>query len=99
MTETREEERIRDVLHACARLGRLYQVRRDHFYPAATVVEMADIVQALASEHGRIQAAAFRNRLGTGRKLAIHILEFFDRVGFTRRIRDERVIRNADMWH
>lgn len=99
VTETREEERIRDVLHACARLGRLYQVRRDHFYPAATVVEMADIVQALASEHGRIQAAAFRNRLGTGRKLAIHILEFFDRVGFTRRIRDERVIRNADMWH
>lgn len=98
-TATLDEERIREVLSACARLGRLYQVRRDHFYPAATVVEMADIIQTLASEHGRIQAAAFRNQLGTGRKLAIHILEFFDRVGFTRRIRDERVIRSEGMWH
>ena len=99
VTETLTEERIREVLIACARLGRLYQVRRDHFYPAATVIKMATIVQTLTSEHGRIEAATFRNHLGTGRKLAIHILEFFDRVGYTRRIRDERVIRNADMWH
>ncbi|MGR2738456.1 selenocysteine-specific translation elongation factor [Billgrantia sp. Q4P2] len=93
-----DEARIREVLIACARLGRLYQVRRDHFYTAETVTEMATIVQTLQQEHGRIRAAAFRDRIGTGRKLAIHILEFFDRVGYTRRVGDERVIRNADMW-
>ncbi|MGR4070414.1 selenocysteine-specific translation elongation factor [Billgrantia sp. C5P2] len=98
MSESLDEARIREVLIACARLGRLYQVRRDHFYLAETVTEMAAIVQALAQEQGRIRAAAFRDRLGTGRKLSIHILEFFDRVGFTRRIGDERVIRHADMW-
>jgi selenocysteine-specific elongation factor len=96
--ESLDEARIREVLIACSRLGRLYQVRRDHFYPAATVAEMAAIVQALEREHGRIRASAFRDRIGTGRKLAIHILEFFDKVGFTRRIGDERVIRNAEMW-
>lgn len=96
--ERLDEARIRQVLTACARLGRLYQVRRDHFYPAATVAEMAAIVQSLEREHGRIRAAAFRDRIGTGRKLAIHILEFFDKVGYTRRIGDERVIRNAEMW-
>jgi selenocysteine-specific elongation factor len=93
-----DEARIREVLNACARLGRLYQVRRDHFYPAATVSEMAAILRELEREHGRIRAAAFRDRIGTGRKLAIHILEFFDKVGFTRRIGDERVLRNAEMW-
>nr|WP_255762998.1 selenocysteine-specific translation elongation factor [Halomonas desiderata] len=97
-SESLDEGRIREALNACARLGRLYQVRRDHFYPAATVAEMAAIVQALEREHGRIRAAAFRDRVGTGRKLAIHILEFFDKVGYTRRIGDERVIRNAEMW-
>lgn len=97
-SESLDEGRIREALNACARLGRLYQVRRDHFYPAATVAEMAAIVQALEHEHGRIRAAAFRDRVGTGRKLAIHILEFFDKVGYTRRIGDERVIRNAEMW-
>lgn len=97
-SESLDEGRIRKALNACARLGRLYQVRRDHFYPAGTVAEMAAIVQALEREHGRIRAAAFRDRVGTGRKLAIHILEFFDKVGYTRRIGDERVIRNAEMW-
>nr|WP_267955436.1 selenocysteine-specific translation elongation factor [Halomonas ethanolica] len=96
--ESLDEARIREVLIACARLGRLYQVRRDHFYPADTVAEMATIVQALEREHGRIRAAAFRDRIGTGRKLAIHMLEFFDKVGYTRRIGDERVIRNVEMW-
>jgi selenocysteine-specific elongation factor len=40
-----------------------------------------------------IQAAAFRDRLGIGRKRSIQILEFFDRIGFTRRIGDKRQIR------
>ncbi|QTP56813.1 selenocysteine-specific translation elongation factor [Billgrantia sulfidoxydans] len=96
--ERLDEARVREVLTACARLGRLYQVRRDHFYPAGTVAEMAAIAQSLEREHGRIRAAAFRDRLGTGRKLAIHILEFFDKVGFTRRIGDERVLRHTEMW-
>ncbi|KAA0010797.1 selenocysteine-specific translation elongation factor [Billgrantia pellis] len=93
-----DEARIRQALIACARLGRLYQVRRDHFYLAETVVEMANIVRALAEAHGAVRAAAFRDRIGTGRKLAIHILEFFDRVGYTRRRGDERFIRQAGMW-
>ncbi|QOR40583.1 selenocysteine-specific translation elongation factor [Billgrantia diversa] len=93
-----DEALIRSALTACARLGRLYQVRRDHFYLAETVTEMAAILQALEQQHGRIRAAAFRDRIGTGRKLAIHILEFFDRVGYTRRIGDEREIRQAGMW-
>jgi len=33
-------------------------------------------------------AATFRDRIGTGRKVAIQILEFFDRVGMSRRIGD-----------
>ena len=97
-SESLDEARVREVLIACARLGRLYQVRRDHFYMAAAVAEMAAIVQTLECKHARVRAAAFRDCIGTGRKLAIHILEFFDKVGYTRRVGDERVIRSAGMW-
>ncbi|WP_208670715.1 selenocysteine-specific translation elongation factor [Halomonas sp. TA6] len=76
-SEGLDEERIRSALTACARLGRLYQVRRDHFYLAKAVHQLADIVQALSDEHGTLRGAAFRDRIGTGRKLAIQILEFF----------------------
>jgi hypothetical protein len=31
--------------------------------------------------------------IGGGRKVAIHILEFFDRIGYTRRVRDTHVLR------
>ena len=55
-------------------------------------------LEGVLREEQKPSLAAFRDRVGTGRKLAIHILEFFDKVGYTRRIGDERVIRNAEMW-
>lgn len=96
--EEQNEQRIREALTACARLGRLYQVRKDHFYLAETVREMAGIVRILADEKGAARAADFRDRIGTGRKLAIQILEFFDRLGFTRRVKDDHVLLRRDMW-
>lgn len=94
-----DEQRLRDTLTACARLGRLYQVRKDHFYLDSAVRDMAAIIHKLEAQQGVIRSADFRDRIATGRKLAIHILEFFDRLGYTRRVRDERVIRQADLWH
>jgi selenocysteine-specific elongation factor len=57
---------------------------------------MAAIVKELAELHGSVRAADFRDRIGGGRKVAIQILEFFDRVGYTRRIRDEHVLRHTN---
>jgi len=51
---------------------------------------------ALQARDAAITAAAFRDRIGTGRKLAIEILDFFNRTGTTvsqgdlRRTREER---------
>ena len=59
---------------------------------------MADIAAQLNAERGAARAAEFRDRIGTGRKLAIQILEFFDRVGYTRRVRDDHLIRRANPW-
>ncbi|THF62093.1 selenocysteine-specific translation elongation factor [Pseudothauera rhizosphaerae] len=82
------EADVRRLLRQLAARGEAFQVVRDLFYPAATVAELAAIVADLAAqdESGRIRAAAFRDRIGGGRKRAIQILEFFDRVGYTRRV-------------
>ena len=40
-----------------------------------------------------IQVAAFRDAVGLGRKRSIQILEYFDRIGLTRRLGDKRQIR------
>ena len=44
-----------------------------------------------------VRAAAFRDRIGLGRKRAIQILEFFDRIGYTRRARDDHRIRGDSL--
>ena len=60
-----------------------------------TVAEMAGIVAdvAAAAASGTVTAAAFRDQLANGRKVAIQVLEFFDRAGITVRVGDERRVR------
>jgi len=97
--ESLEEGAVRRLLSQAARLGRLHRVAHDHYFDRAAVAQMADIVRKLAREaaDGAVTAAAFRDRIGTGRKLAIHILEYFDRCGLTRRTADVHRIRNDSL--
>ena len=50
---------------------------------------------ALNQRDGCARAASLRDEIGGGRKVAIHILEFFDRIGYTRRVRDTHVSRGT----
>ena len=93
------EDEVRQLLRRLVRMGMLVEVAHDHFYAKATVAELAAAAHLLAkkSQDSKITAAAFRDRIGTGRKLAIQILEFFDRSGMTvregdlRRTREDRL--------
>ena len=91
-----EEPVVRQLLQRMARLGEVFQIAHDHFFTHEAVVELAAIARNLA-EDGQLEAAAFRDRIGVGRKLAIQILEFFDRVGFTRRAHDSHTLRHAEL--
>jgi selenocysteine-specific elongation factor len=87
-----DEREIRRVLKLCARLGRVDQIRHDHFFTRATTAEMVEIIRQVAAstEHGEFVAGAFRDRVNNGRKVAIEILDFFDRHGVTLRRGDLR---------
>jgi selenocysteine-specific elongation factor len=92
------ETEVRTLLKTVARVGDVALVAHDHFFTTTAVGELADIAAQVATQHGAARAAEFRDRIGTGRKLAIQILEFFDRVGYTRRVRDDHLIRRANPW-
>ncbi len=79
------EQGMRDALRALARQGEVYQVVRDLFYPRQTIAALAHIVATLADQHtDGVSASTFRDATQLGRKRAIQVLEFFDRVGYTR---------------
>jgi selenocysteine-specific elongation factor len=89
------EPAMRASLKRLQRMGRLIEVAHDHFFLRETVAEMAGVAAALAAADPRhmVTAAVFRDRLDNGRKVAIQILEFFDRSGITVRAGDERRVR------
>ena len=85
------EAAVRRLLKLLARMGRLDEIAPDHFFLRATVAAMVDIACDLAEKsNGQFAAAQFRDRLDNGRKVAIQILEFFDRHGITLRRGDLR---------
>jgi selenocysteine-specific elongation factor len=92
------EDRVREVLRKQVTQGGVYQVVRDLFYDRERIAELAEIIGASTREQGGVNAARFRDTLGLGRKRAIQILEFFDRVGYTRRVRDAHVLRADSAW-
>ncbi|MBN8749814.1 MAG: SelB C-terminal domain-containing protein [Variovorax sp.] len=135
------EDTVRDLLRKQARLGALYQVVKDLFYPAERVAELAATFAALSAASlaapqargalsaatpapddpppfglslskpspqaalrtarlppGAVEARDFRDAVQLGRKRAIQILEFFDRVGYTRRVGDAHLLRPQARW-
>ena len=87
-----DESHMRAILKASSRMGRVYEVAQDYFFPKQVLGEIVGIMRDIAAqkEKGIFVAADLRDRLDNGRKIAILLLEFFDRHGVTIRRGDER---------
>ena len=94
------EDSVRQLLRKLTRRGQVFQVVKDLFYSAPRMQQLAQLVASLAASHPKaeVEARAFRDATGLGRKRAIQILEFFDRVGYTRRLRDAHLLRPDASW-
>jgi selenocysteine-specific elongation factor len=94
--EAREGEApLRTTLARLARRGEVHQVVKDLCYAPPTIARLAAIVREIAAANdGAVTAGKFRDATGLGRKRAIQLLEYFDRVGMLRRVGDEHRVRN-----
>jgi selenocysteine-specific elongation factor len=81
------EADVRRLMRRLAKLGRVIEVAPDQFFLRPVVAEMIGIAHAFGRD---FTAADFRDKLDNGRKVAILILEFFDRNGMTIRRGDFR---------
>ncbi|RJL00506.1 selenocysteine-specific translation elongation factor [Paracoccus aestuarii] len=87
-----DEKDIRRILRLTQRLGRTDQIAHDHFFARRVTADMVAILRdvAAATDDGWFTAPQFRDRVRNGRKVAIEILDFFDRHGVTLRRGDLR---------
>ena len=87
------EAGVRVTLKRLMRMGEVVEISMDHFFLRETVAEMAGIAAEAVDSDGGLTAASFRDRLDNGRRVAIEILEFFDKAGITVRSGDVRRVR------
>jgi selenocysteine-specific elongation factor len=88
------ESEVRRLLLKLSKTGEISQLVPDLFYHPSPLAELARLVATLPE----VQASSFRDATGIGRKRAIQILEFFDRVGYTRRVGNIHLIRPNAVW-
>jgi selenocysteine-specific elongation factor len=93
------DDEVRLLLRKCVVQGEVYQIVRDLFYHRDCVRDLARVLKSLVLQHGVVEVAHYRDAIGVGRKRTVQILEFFDRVGYTRRTRNARVLRVDNSWH
>jgi len=74
------EADVRRLMRRVAKIGRVVEIAQDQYFLRPTVAEMIGIAHGFGRE---FTAAEFRDKLDNGRKVAILILEFFDRHGIT----------------
>jgi len=87
------ETLVRLTLARLARRGELHQVVKDLYVAPRVMAALAASARSAAGPAGAITAAAFRDTTGLGRKRAIQILEYFDRIGLLRRVGDAHRLR------
>lgn len=88
------EALVRLTLANLSRRGQAFAVVKDLYYPLPTLERLAALARQAAAAPEGLSAASFRDATGLGRKRAIQVLEFFDRVGLTRRVKDQHVLRS-----
>ncbi len=86
---------MRQVLKHAAQQGLITAIVKDRYYRHDRIVTFANLIRELDQARGSTCAADFRDRLNVGRKLAIQILEYFNRIGFTRRRGNDHLLRDA----
>ncbi|MEA5216941.1 selenocysteine-specific translation elongation factor [Enterobacter cloacae] len=94
--ETNTDEQVmRQVLRHAAQQGLIVAIVKDRYYRNDRIVAFACLIRELDQARGSTCAADFRDRLNVGRKLAIQILEYFNRIGFTRRRGNDHLLRDS----
>ncbi|MDH3234451.1 MAG: selenocysteine-specific translation elongation factor [Alphaproteobacteria bacterium] len=88
------QDQIARLLARVSKMGLVARISANRYMTQAALRTLAGIAEreARALPGGRFSVAAYRDWSGMGRNLSIELLEFFDKVKFTRRLGNEREI-------
>ena len=92
---TRNQESIPDLLNLAVANGELVQIAEQYYLHSKTEQQIRQqLGQHLSTDQG-LTLSEIRELLGTTRKFAVPLCEYFDEIGFTRRDGSVRYLKSA----
>ena len=88
-----DSERIRKILKILLDQEQLVRVDKDLFFHREAVESARKTLVTFITEQGGLESVKFKYLLDTTRKFAIPLLDYFDRIGVTRRVGYTRLLR------
>ncbi len=91
-----EAKRIARLATLAVALGELHVVAPDLYLHVEVEQRLRAAVAGLIARAGPVSVAQVREELGSSRKYVVPFVEYLDRVGFTKRVGDQRVLCSAE---
>lgn len=87
-----DKKQCQAVYNALIEMGKLVKLDEDIAISKSAYDDAAELLKKHIKENGSIQLGQFRDMLGTSRKYAMALLDYFDQNKVTKRIGDNRVL-------
>ncbi|MDD2480514.1 MAG: selenocysteine-specific translation elongation factor [Lutispora sp.] len=87
-----QEKTVIPIFNALIGSGELIKVDQDIVFYKEAIKDATDIILNYLKENKSIQLGEFRDLLGTSRKYAMAILDYFDQNKITKRVEDKRIL-------
>ncbi len=72
--------------------GTILKISSEVYMHRDSVEEAKKIIRAIFAEKERVRIGEIRDRLNTSRKYVVPLMEYFDKMKFTRRVGEERIL-------
>ncbi|MBT7953193.1 MAG: selenocysteine-specific translation elongation factor [Gammaproteobacteria bacterium] len=91
-----EQNSIKELITLAIKSKWLVLVSKNRLVLAAHIKQLSEVALSLAERQKSFSVAEYKNECGIGRNLAVEVLEYFDKIGFTLRKESGRVILHKD---
>jgi selenocysteine-specific elongation factor len=88
-------DKVQKTLRILTEQERLVRIDKDLFFHRDAVEEARRILTSYINTEGGLESVKFKYLLNTTRKFAIPLLDYFDRVGVTRRVGYTRYLKSS----
>jgi selenocysteine-specific elongation factor len=89
-------EKIEKILKILIEQERLVRVEADLLFHADAVDKARQTLISFVNKEGKLESVKFKYLLDTTRKFAIPLLDYFDRIGVTRRVGNTRYLKTQN---